>query len=139
VTDPLSALVEQALADIDKSASLAALDEVRVRFLGKKGLLTEQLKSLGTLSAAERPAAGQRINDAKAGVLAALEMHRLRLEQAALERELAKGAIDVTLPGRGQEAGSVHPVTRTRLRIERIFCPGRIPSGLGTGSRGRLS
>jgi len=121
VTDPLSAQVEQALADIDKSASLAALDEVRVRFLGKKGLLTEQLKSLGRLSAAERPAAGQRINDAKAGVLAALEMHRIRLEQAALEQELAKGAVDVTLPGRGQEAGSMHPVTRTRLRIERIF------------------
>jgi phenylalanyl-tRNA synthetase alpha chain len=113
--------VEQALADIDGSASLAALDEVRVRFLGKKGLLTEQLKSLGRLSAAERPAAGQRINDAKASIQAALEMHRIRLEQAELELTLAKGAIDVTLPGRGQEPGSVHPVTRTRLRIERIF------------------
>jgi phenylalanyl-tRNA synthetase alpha chain len=121
VTDPLSALIEQALADIDTSASLAALDEVRVRLLGKKGLLTDQLKSLSKLTAAERPAAGQRINDAKASVQAALEMHRIRLEQAALERDLAKGAIDVTLPGRGQEPGSVHPVTRTRLRIERIF------------------
>ena len=121
MTDPLSALIEQALADVDTSASLAALDEVRVRFLGKKGLLTEQLKSLGKLSAAERPAAGQRINDAKASVQAALEMHRIRLEQAALERDLAKGAIDVTLPGRAQEPGSLHPVTRTRLRIERIF------------------
>src|ERR1700730_13050932 len=119
--EALSALIERAPADVDSSFSLAALDEVRVRLLGKKGLLTEQLKSLGTLSAAERPAAGQRINDAKAGVLAALEMHRIRLEQAALEQELAKGAIDVTLPGRGQEPGSVHPVTRTRLRIERIF------------------
>jgi phenylalanyl-tRNA synthetase alpha chain len=121
VADPLNALVEQALADLDKSASLAALDEVRVRFLGKKGLLTEQLKSLGKLSAAERPAAGQRINDAKASILASLEMHRIRLEQAELEKALAKGAIDVTLPGRGQEPGSLHPVTRTRLRIERIF------------------
>jgi phenylalanyl-tRNA synthetase alpha chain len=121
VADPLNALVEQALADLDKSASLAALDEVRVRFLGKKGLLTEQLKSLGKLSAAERPAAGQRINDAKASIQASLEMHRIRLEQTELERALAKGAIDVTLPGRGQEPGSLHPVTRTRLRIERIF------------------
>jgi phenylalanyl-tRNA synthetase alpha chain len=121
VTDPLSALIEQALADIDTSASLAALDEVRVRLLGKKGLLTDQLKGLSKLSAAERPAAGQRINDAKASVQAALEMHRIRLETAALERDLAKGAIDVTLPGRGQEPGSMHPVTRTRLRIERIF------------------
>jgi phenylalanyl-tRNA synthetase alpha chain len=119
--EALSALVEQALADVDSSVTLAALDEVRVRVLGKKGLLTEQLKSLGGLSAAERPAAGQRINDAKAAVQAALEMHRIRLEQAALEQELAKGTIDVTLPGRGQESGSVHPVTRTRLRIEEIF------------------
>jgi phenylalanyl-tRNA synthetase alpha chain len=119
--EALSALVEQALADVDSSANLAALDEVRVRLLGKKGLLTDQLKSLGSLSAAERPAAGQRINDAKASIQAALEMHRIRLEQAALEKDLAKGTIDVTLPGRGQEAGSMHPVTRTRLRIERIF------------------
>ena len=119
--EALSTLVEQALAEVDSSATLAALDEVRVRVLGKKGLLTEQLKSLGSLSAAERPAAGQRINDAKTSILAALEMHRIRLEQAALEKELKQGTIDVTLPGRGQEPGSVHPVTRTRLRIEHIF------------------
>jgi phenylalanyl-tRNA synthetase alpha chain len=121
VADSLNALVEQALADVDTSASLAALDEVRVRLLGKKGLLTEQLKGLGALSAAERPAAGQRINEAKASIQTALEMHRIRLEQAAMAAELAKGTIDVTLPGRGQEPGSVHPITRTRLRIERIF------------------
>jgi phenylalanyl-tRNA synthetase alpha chain len=121
VADSLTAVVEQALADVDASASLGALDEVRVRMLGKKGLLTEQLKGLGALSAAERPAAGQRINEAKASIQAALEMHRIRLEQTAMAAELAKGTIDVTLPGRGQEAGSLHPVTRTRLRIERIF------------------
>jgi phenylalanyl-tRNA synthetase alpha chain len=119
--EALSTLVEQALADVDSSASLAALDEVRVRILGKKGLLTEQLKGLGRLSAAERPAAGQRINEAKTSIQAALEMHRIRLEQSALEKDLAKGTLDVTLPGRGQEPGSMHPVTRTRLRIERIF------------------
>jgi phenylalanyl-tRNA synthetase alpha chain len=119
--ESLSALVNQALADVDASADLGALDEVRVRLLGKKGLITEQLKGLGALSGAERPAAGQRINDAKAAIHAAIEMHRIRLEQAAMERELAKGTIDVTLPGRGQEPGSLHPVTRTRLRIEKIF------------------
>ncbi len=119
--ESLAALVEQALADIDSSATLAALDEARVRYLGKKGLITEQLKSLGQLSPAERPVAGQRINDAKTAIQAALEMHKIRLEQSALDSELAKGIIDVTLPGRGQEPGSVHPVTRTRLRIERIF------------------
>ena len=119
--ETLSALVTQALADIDASTGLSALDEVRVRVLGKKGVLTEQLKGLGALSAEERPAAGQRINDAKAAIHAALEMHRIRLEQTAITAELAKGTIDVTLPGRGQEMGSVHPVTRARLRIEKIF------------------
>jgi phenylalanyl-tRNA synthetase alpha chain len=119
--ESLSALVGQALADVGASADLAALDDVRVRLLGKKGLLTEQLKSLGALPAAERPAAGQKINEAKAAVHAAIEARRASLEQAALAEDLAAGAIDVTLPGRGQETGGVHPVTRTRLRIERIF------------------
>jgi phenylalanyl-tRNA synthetase alpha chain len=119
--ESLYALVERALADVDASADLASLDEVRVRLLGKKGALTEQLKSLGGLPAAERPAAGQKINEAKLSIQAALESRRAALEAAALAAELARGAIDVTLPGRGQNAGGLHPVTRTRLRIERIF------------------
>jgi phenylalanyl-tRNA synthetase alpha chain len=119
--DALSILAERALADVAASANLERLDDVRVRLLGKKGQLTEQLKSLGALPAAERPAAGQRINEAKAAIQAAIESRREALEAAALDAELAKGAIDVTLPGRGQESGSLHPVTRTRLRIERIF------------------
>ncbi len=121
LADALSILVERALADVDASANLERLDEVRVRLLGKKGQLTEQLKSLGALPAAERPVAGQKINEAKAAIQTAIESRREALEAAALDAELAKGAIDVTLPGRGQEAGSLHPVTRTRLRIERIF------------------
>jgi phenylalanyl-tRNA synthetase alpha chain len=117
----LESLIEQALAEVKASSDLAALDEVRVRHLGKKGLITEQLKSLGGLPAAERPAAGQKINEAKARVQAALEARRAQLEAARLDAELAAGAIDVTLPGRGGGMGSIHPVTRTRLRIERIF------------------
>jgi phenylalanyl-tRNA synthetase alpha chain len=117
----LTTLVAQALADVNASADLNALDEVRVRVLGKKGALTEQLKSLGALPATERPAAGQKINEAKVAIQAAIEARRVQLETAALDAELAKGAIDVTLPGRGQERGGMHPVTRTRLRIERIF------------------
>ena len=120
-SEPLSDLLAQARADIGASADLGALDEVRVRLLGKKGALTEQLKSLGALPAADRPAAGQRINEAKAAIQAALESRRAELQEAALDRELAAGTIDVTLPGRGQEPGSMHPVTRTRLRIEGIF------------------
>jgi len=121
VADSLSSLIEQALADVNSSAGVAALDEVRVRLLGKKGLLTEQLKGLGALDPAARPAVGQRINDAKTSIQTAIEMQRIRLEAAELEKTLAEGTIDVTLPGRGQEIGSLHPVTRTRLRVERIF------------------
>ena len=121
MADSLSSLIEQALADVNSSAGVAALDEVRVRLLGKKGLLTEQLKGLGALDPAARPAVGQRINDAKTSIQTAIEMQRIRLEAAELEKTLAEGTIDVTLPGRGQEIGSLHPVTRTRLRVERIF------------------
>jgi phenylalanyl-tRNA synthetase alpha chain len=117
----LESLVEQALADVGACRDLPALEEVRVRLLGKKGLLTEQLKGLGKLPAAERPAAGQKINDAKAAIQSALEVRREELDVETLNTELARGAIDVTLPGRGQKQGSLHPVTRARLRIEQIF------------------
>src|SRR5271163_2800268 len=98
VADSLNALVEQALADVNSSASLATLDEARVRLLGKKGLLTEQLKTLGKLPAAERPAAGQKINDAKLVIHTAIEARRERLDRESLDTELARGTIDVTLP-----------------------------------------
>lgn len=119
--DHLSALVAESLVRVSASADLGALDDVRVQLLGKKGLLTEQLKGLGKLSAAERPLAGQKINEAKLVLQAALDARRAGLEAAALDAELAHGTLDVTLPGRGQEPGSLHPVTRTRLRIESIF------------------
>jgi phenylalanyl-tRNA synthetase alpha chain len=121
LADLVATLLERALADTSAAADLSSLDDVRVAFLGKKGLLTEQLKGLGALPAAERPAAGQIINEAKGVIQAALDARRRALEQAALDAELAKGALDVTLPGRGQDPGGLHPVTRTRLRIEQIF------------------
>ena len=117
----LESLVAQFLADIGSSADLAALDAVRVSVLGKKGELTERLKGLGKLPAEERRAAGAAINEAKQRVEAALDARRAELDAATLSRELAAGAIDVTLPGRGQAVGGLHPVTRTRLRIEAIF------------------
>ncbi|HZO23905.1 MAG TPA: phenylalanine--tRNA ligase subunit alpha, partial [Steroidobacteraceae bacterium] len=117
----LTRLVEQALGEIAACSDLPALDEVRVRWLGKKGVLTEQLKALGTLPAAERPAAGQRINDAKQGVQGALDARRTALESAEVDRQLAAGRLDVTLPGRGEERGGLHPVTKARLRIEQLF------------------
>jgi phenylalanyl-tRNA synthetase alpha chain len=119
--EDLPALTRAALDEVAASVSLAALDEVRVRWLGKKGTLTEQLKSLGGLPAAERPAAGARINEAKSQVQAAIDARREALERAAVEAALRAGRVDVTLPGRGEARGSLHPVTRTRLRIESIF------------------
>jgi phenylalanyl-tRNA synthetase alpha chain len=117
----LATLLRQALDEVAASTTLAALDEVRVRWLGKKGAFTEQLKALGALPAAERPTAGARINEAKQQFEAAVESAREALARAAVEAELAAGRIDVTLPGRGEARGGVHPVTRARLRIERIF------------------
>ncbi len=117
----LESLQRRALDEVAASKTLAALDEVRVRWLGKKGLLTEQLKSLGALPAAERPAAGARINEAKQQLGSAIDAAHEALSRTAIEAELAAGRIDVTLPGRGEPRGGVHPVTRARLRIERIF------------------
>jgi phenylalanyl-tRNA synthetase alpha chain len=117
----LTALVGQALAEVAAADSVAALEECRVRWLGKKGALTEQLKSLGALPAAERPGAGARINEAKEKLQAAIEARRAELEREAIERELAAGRIDVTLPGRGEEEGGLHPITRARRRIETLF------------------
>jgi len=117
----LARLTDEALAAIGASADPAALDAARVHWLGKKGVLTEQLKALGALPAAERPAAGQRINEAKARVQSAIDARKAALERAADAQALAAGSIDVTLPGRGEARGTLHPVTLARLRIETLF------------------
>lgn len=117
----LASLTTQALEEVAASGELAALDAARVRWLGKKGLLTEQLKSLGTLPAADRPAAGARINEAKQQVQAAIEAREALLSQAAIAAALEAGRIDVTLPGRGEVQGGLHPVTKARLRMEQLF------------------
>ncbi|WP_295802180.1 phenylalanine--tRNA ligase subunit alpha [uncultured Microbulbifer sp.] len=117
----LQSLTEQALALVEQAGDLAALDQVRVDYLGKKGHLTAQLKSLGKLSAEERPAAGAKINEAKQQVQTAINSRREAMEKAAIEEKLASETIDVTLSGRGEEQGSAHPITRTLRRIEEIF------------------
>jgi len=117
----LTALTQEALAEVAACGDLAALDDARVRWLGKKGALTEQLKALGRLAAAERPAAGARINEAKERLQAAIEARRAALERGAIERALTADRIDVTLPGRGEAPGGLHPVTQARLRIETLF------------------
>ena len=119
----LAELEEQALQEIEASADPAALDAVRVRYLGKKGLLTEQLKQLGKLPAAERPAAGQEINRVKQVVQAGIDARNAALQADKLSAQLASETIDVTLSGRGQHLGGLHPVTITMRRIEALFRP----------------
>ncbi|MES9960234.1 MAG: phenylalanine--tRNA ligase subunit alpha [Sedimenticola sp.] len=114
-------LVQEAAGLIDSADGLPALDEVRVRFLGKSGELTAQLKQLGKLPKEERPAAGQAINKAKQALQEQIERRKVDLEQEALSARLASERIDVTLPGRGRGHGGLHPVTRTMERIERLF------------------
>ncbi len=121
MTDELQALTEQAEAAVDEAGSVAALEEVRVAYLGKKGRLTEQLKQLGKLPADERPAAGQAINAAKQRVTERLEDRRAALEQAELDAALEADRVDVTLPGRAEQPGGLHPITRTLQRIESMF------------------
>ena len=114
-------LVSQAGTEIEAAADLAALDEVRVRYLGKKGALTDLLKQLGKVPAEERPARGQEINRAKQQVQEALDGRRLALDEVRLAEKLAAETLDVTLPGRGQASGGLHPITLTLQRIERLF------------------
>ncbi|MGL5949746.1 MAG: phenylalanine--tRNA ligase subunit alpha [Aeromonas sp.] len=117
----LAEVVGQAKAEIEGVNDISALDEIRVKYLGKKGFFTEQMKGLGALSAAERPAAGAVINQAKQAVLDVLNARRETLEAAELNQKLAAEMIDISLPGRRIDNGGLHPVTRTIERIERLF------------------
>jgi len=117
----LEQVTAQALTDVAAATDLRALDDVRVKYLGKKGEISALLKGLGKLSAEERPAAGARINVARDQVNEALEARKQSLEQASLNEKLSGETIDVTLPGRGEASGALHPVTRTRRRIEDFF------------------
>ena len=117
----LAELTVAALKLVADANGLAALDEIRVNYLGKKGQITAQLKSLGKLSAEERPAAGALINEAKVQVQDAINARKAALESEAINAKLAAETLDVTLPGRNAERGSLHPVTHTLNRIEDIF------------------
>jgi len=117
----LQKLTADALALINAADNLEALDQIRVNYLGKKGELTSLLKTLGKLPLEEKKAAGQDINIAKRDVQQAIERRKQLLETERLNARLASEKIDVTLPGRGQQQGGLHPVTRTMERIEGLF------------------
>jgi phenylalanyl-tRNA synthetase alpha chain len=117
----IAELVNQARECIASAGTERELEQVKVDFLGRKGSLTELLKQLGSLPAEERPAFGKSVNEAKEELTAALAEREQALNSAALSAQLAAQRVDVTLPGRGQRPGGLHPVTRTLQRIEDLF------------------
>ncbi len=117
----LEQITQQAQTAISEATELPVLDSLRVEYLGKKGQLTGLLKGLGALSAEERPAAGAKINEAKQALMALITERKQSLESEALNQKLAQETIDVTLPGRGEDMGGLHPVTRTMERIQAFF------------------
>lgn len=114
-------ILTQALHALANANDLNQLDQVRVNYLGKKGLFTLQMKELGSLEPEQRKAAGQVINTARDSFQEALESRKTDLESAELNARLANERIDVSLPGRGQTTAGLHPVTITLRRIAKIF------------------
>ena len=117
----LDALVSQALEAVQQAADINALEQLRVQYLGKKGELTQVMKTLGNIPAEERPKVGAMVNAAKERVQSVLNARKAEMEAAALNAKLAAERVDVTLPGRSQTTGGLHPVTRTMERIEEFF------------------
>lgn len=119
--DNLQKIVSEAIAAINAANDVAAIEQVRVQYFGKKGGFTDISKSLGSLLPEERPAAGVKINEARDAVQSALNARKEALSSQALEAQLSSEKIDVTLPGRGETYGGLHPVTKTLERIESFF------------------
>jgi phenylalanyl-tRNA synthetase alpha chain len=121
MTADIEQLLEHARRDIGAAADARALEQLRVDLLGKKGRVTELLKQLGVLAPEQRKAFGERVNRAKDEVAGLLDARKRALADAAMASQLAAETVDVTLPGRGEAAGALHPLTRTIQRIERLF------------------
>ena len=117
----IEAIVQEASAALAAATDRGALEELRVRYLGKKGYITTLLKRLGSLPVEQRPAAGQAINDAKRRVSEQLDDRRSVLEAVHLDERLRSEHIDVTLPGRGTVSGGIHPISMVINRIQTIF------------------
>ncbi|MEJ2358684.1 MAG: phenylalanine--tRNA ligase subunit alpha [Deinococcales bacterium] len=114
-------MLEEALAAVRAAATLQELQDVRVRYLGKKGVLTRELKGLGALPPEERREAGKAINERKAAVEAAIQERREALERRALDEQLAGERVDVTLPGTALASGGLHLLTLVTHRLLDVF------------------
>lgn len=117
----LEEILQEALSSIQAADDLKLLDQYRVQYLGKKGQLTDILKTLGQLPAEERPAAGQKINAVKEKIQALIEQRDAELQKLLIEKQLASETIDITLPGRKQSQGSIHPIVKTFDELRKIF------------------
>lgn len=113
--------LKEAYEDFDQCQTMTDLDQAKAKYLGKSGVLTEALKSLGKLSAEDRPKVGAEINVVKQGVEEALEKRREAILNASQAKQLAEESLDVTLPSRKEDQGSLHPVTQTLHRVESLF------------------
>jgi phenylalanyl-tRNA synthetase alpha chain len=127
----ITEIAKQARTSISSAADLPALEHLRVEYLGKKGKLTALLKGLGALSVEERPAAGAKINEIKSDLQSLINSKKTVLENESVNAKLVGESIDITLPGRGEGVGGLHPVTRTMERIEAFFK--RVGYGVETG------
>ena len=121
MSQTLTEQTEHALSQVAAAATLEVLDALRVSLLGKSGLITEQLKALGKLPPDERKTHGERVNRAKETILAAIAARKEVLEAAALQQRLSSERVDITMPGRNAEHGSLHPLTHALERITNIF------------------
>ena len=121
MTDSPEQLQVLALQAIENAGDERALDQLRVDYLGKKGRVTELLKQLGTLPPAERKEHGDKVNRAKDAISRAVEARAGTLAELGMQARLTAETLDVTLPGRGDAIGGLHPITRTIQRIERLF------------------
>jgi phenylalanyl-tRNA synthetase alpha chain len=119
--EKLLALQEAALAELAQADTQQALNDLRVKYMGKKGALTEVLRGMGALSAEERPVIGQVANEVRAAIERMLEQKTAELERLETERRLAAETIDVTLPGRSPAIGAVHPLSKVIREVEDIF------------------
>ena len=117
----LTALADEAIAQISSAPDLEALEAARVRFLGRKAPLTELLGSIGTLPPEERGRVGKDGNAARRAIEAALDQRHEHLEADAMGAALEADTADVTLPGNGFALGALHPITQVRLEVEEIF------------------
>lgn len=117
----LDQIVLEASAAFAATDDPDALEQIKARYLGKSGQITELLKGMAKLSPDERKTAGAAINRTKEAVESALNARREAIKRIALEARLSEEALDVTLPGRGEVRGGLHPVTRSLERIEALF------------------